>query len=105
MLEYKSSCFITSKIQLCIITYIFKNYYCKKIFLKLCSTISRKGEFMRIKNVKPNISDYNFLRLLISTIIIRGEMPIFENQQLQKDLYAFYNNIDFYLKIFVKKKV
>ena len=51
---------------------------------------------MRIQSSKPNISDYGFLRLLTSTIILHGEVPIFENQRLQKDLYDFYDNPDFH---------
>lgn len=51
---------------------------------------------MRIESSKPNISDYGFLRLFTSTIILHGEVPIFENKQLQKDLYGFYDNPDFH---------
>ena len=50
---------------------------------------------MRIQSSKPSISDYGFLRLFTSTIILNGEVPIFENKQLQKDLYGFYDNPDF----------
>ena len=50
---------------------------------------------MRIKCDKPSITDYDFLRLLTSTIVSQYKVPIFENQQLQKDLYDFYNNPDF----------
>ena len=51
---------------------------------------------MRIQSSKPNISDYGFLRLFTSTIILHGEVPIFENQRLQKDLYCFYDSPDFH---------
>ena len=54
------------------------------------------------ESVKKNITAFAFLNLLSSTIVLQGKTPIFENQQLQKDLYDFYDNPDFYLKIFVK---
>lgn len=47
---------------------------------------------MKKQYSKPSITDYDFLRLLTSTIILHDENPIFENQQLQKDLYKFYDN-------------
>lgn len=51
---------------------------------------------MKIQSSKPNILDYGFLRLFTSTIVLHDEIPIFENQQLQKDLYDFYDNTDFH---------
>lgn len=51
---------------------------------------------MKIQCSKPSISDYGFLRLLTSTIVLHSEVPIFENQQLQKDLYGFYDNPNFH---------
>ena len=51
---------------------------------------------MIIQSSKPSISAYSFLRLFTATIILHGEVPIFENQQLQKDLYGFYDNPDFH---------
>ena len=47
---------------------------------------------MIIQSSKPSISDYGFLRLFTSTIVLHGKVPIFENHQLQKDLYGFYDN-------------
>ena len=47
------------------------------------------------ENVKANITGYEFLRLLVSTMMIQERTPIFENQQLQKELYAYYNHPDF----------
>ena len=47
------------------------------------------------ESVKKNITAFAFLNLLSSTIILQGKTPIFENQQLQKDLYDFYDNPDF----------
>ena len=37
----------------------------------------------------------NFVRLLVSTMIVQERTPIFENQQLQKELHEYYNNPDF----------
>ena len=34
---------------------------------------------MRIKCDKPSITDYDFLRLLTSTIVSQYKVPIFEN--------------------------
>ncbi len=47
------------------------------------------------ENVKKNISDYAFLNLLSSIIVLQKKPIIFENQQLQKHLYNFYDNPDF----------
>ncbi len=47
------------------------------------------------ENVKVNITEYEFLRLLVSTMMIQERTPIFENQQLQKELYEYYNHPDF----------
>ncbi len=49
---------------------------------------------MEKESIKTSISDYRFLKLLVSTIILRGENPIFENKQLQKDLYIYYDKED-----------
>ena len=47
------------------------------------------------ENVKVNMTEYEFLRLLVSTMMIQERTPIFENQQLQKELYEYYNHPDF----------
>lgn len=47
------------------------------------------------ENVKVNMTEYEFLRLLVSTMMIQEKSPIFENQQLQKELYEYYNHPDF----------
>ncbi|MEG1009822.1 MAG: hypothetical protein RSF67_08455 [Clostridia bacterium] len=50
---------------------------------------------MNIKCSKPTISDYSFLRLLTSSIILNNENPIIENHQLEKDLYPFYSRPEY----------
>ncbi|MDD6224421.1 MAG: hypothetical protein PUB18_05435 [bacterium] len=51
---------------------------------------------MRIRCEKANISDYGFLRLWVSTMVLQGQSLIFENHQLEKDLYQFYDNSQYY---------
>ena len=41
------------------------------------------------ESAKKSITDFSFLNLLSSTIVLQGKTPIFENNQLQKDLYKF----------------
>lgn len=52
--------------------------------------------FMNIECKRPNISEYDFLRLLVSTMIIQKQSTIIENHKLEKDLYDFYSNPDFH---------
>ena len=47
------------------------------------------------ESAKKSITDFSFLNLLSSTIVLQGKTPIFENNQLQKDLYNFYDNPNF----------
>ena len=51
---------------------------------------------MRIESSKPSISEYNFFRLLISTLIIRKDVVIIKKYELEEDLYQLYNNPDFH---------
>lgn len=51
---------------------------------------------MRIKCSKPKISEYNFLRLLFSTMIIQKQDVIIKKYDLEKNLYDFYDNPDFH---------
>lgn len=41
--------------------------------------------------VEVNISDYSFLRLLVSSIILKGQNPIIVNNKLERNLYSFFN--------------
>ena len=47
---------------------------------------------MRINSSKPKISEYNFLRLLSSTMIIQKQGVIIDKYDLEKNLYYFYDN-------------
>ncbi len=47
------------------------------------------------ESAKKGITDFAFLNLLSSTIVLHDRMPILENLQLQKDLYVFYDDPDF----------
>lgn len=51
---------------------------------------------MNIKCSKPTITDYDFLRLFISSIILNGASPIIENHQLEKNLFAFYSRLEYH---------
>lgn len=51
---------------------------------------------MKKENTIPIISDYKFLKLLLSTFVLHSGMITFENQQLQKNLYDFYDNPEFH---------
>ena len=54
-----------------------------------------EGIFMLKESVKKEITDFSFLNLLSTTIVLQGRTPVFENQQLQKDLYHFYHHPNF----------
>lgn len=45
---------------------------------------------------KIDISDYSFLRLLTSSIILKSQNPIIKNHELEKNLYKFYNRPEFH---------
>ena len=46
-----------------------------------------------IENISAeNISEYGFLRLLVSTIALQGKTPFFNNEDLEIDLCHFYDN-------------
>lgn len=45
---------------------------------------------------KINISDYSFLRLLVSSIILKKQNPIIKNHQLAKKLYDFYDRKEYH---------
>jgi len=47
---------------------------------------------MRINSSKPKISEYNFLRLLSSTMIIQKQGVIINKYDLEKNIYYFYDN-------------
>lgn len=51
---------------------------------------------MNIECSKPTITDYSFLRLLTSSIILKGGSPIIENHQLEKDLFDFYSRPEYH---------
>ena len=48
------------------------------------------------ESAKKSITNFDFLNLLSSTIVLQDKTPIFENWQLQKDLYDFYDNQEFH---------
>lgn len=50
---------------------------------------------MRIEQSKPNITEYSFLRLLVSTLRSDYHEVIVAKHQLEKDLYTFYDDEDF----------
>lgn len=51
---------------------------------------------MNIKCSKPTITDYDFLRLFTSSIILNGASPVIENHQLEKDLFTFYSRPEYH---------
>ena len=51
---------------------------------------------MRINSVKPKISEYNFLRLLSSTMVIQNQGVIIKKYDLMQKLYCFYDNPNFH---------
>lgn len=50
---------------------------------------------MRLECSKPQISEYNFLRLLSSTLILKKQDIIIKKYDLEKNLYDFYDNPKF----------
>ena len=48
-----------------------------------------------MKCTKPDISEYGFLRLYSATIVSQGKNPIFENHELEKDLYNYYSKEEY----------
>lgn len=50
---------------------------------------------MKIECTKPNISEYGFLRLYSAVIVSQGKSPIFENHELEKDLYKYYDKEEY----------
>ena len=52
----------------------------------MCYNIYRGGFFM---------SSYDFLSLLVTTIILHGNSPIIEKSKLQQKLYSYYQNPDY----------
>lgn len=46
---------------------------------------------------KYNLQEYDFLKLLVSTMIVQGHKVCFENADLEKILYKFYNNKEYKL--------
>ena len=51
---------------------------------------------MRINSLKPKISEYNFLRLLSSTMVIQKQVVIINKYDLMQKLYCFYDNPNFH---------
>lgn len=51
---------------------------------------------MRIEQSKPSITEYGFLRLLVSTLRSSYHEVIIAKHQLEKDLYNFYDSEDFH---------
>lgn len=39
-----------------------------------------------------NLQEYDFLKLLVSTMIVQGHNVCFDNDDLEKNLYKFYDN-------------
>lgn len=54
---------------------------------------------MKIEEYKPNITEFGFLRLLVSTIKAGYNEIVIEKNKLEKNLYDFYKNEDFKLLI------
>lgn len=50
---------------------------------------------MIVKNKKPNISKYDFLKLFLITSTIQEESNIIDNHDLEKKLYEFYDIPEF----------
>lgn len=50
---------------------------------------------MRINSLKPKISEYDFLRLLSSTMVIQKQGVIINKYDLMQQLYYFFDNPDF----------
>ncbi len=49
----------------------------------------------KIECTKPDISEYGFIRLYSATVISQGKNPIFENHELEKDLYKYYDKEEY----------
>ena len=45
---------------------------------------------------KTLISDYSFLKLLATSIILKGKSPIIINHRLEKDLYGLYDRDEYH---------
>ena len=45
---------------------------------------------------KTNISDYSFLRLMMSSIVLKKQSPLIINHKLEKDLYSFYDRKEYH---------
>lgn len=56
----------------------------------------RGGKNVTIECVKPEISDYSFLRLFSATIILQDQNPIIDNHQLEKELFEYYNKEEYH---------
>lgn len=51
---------------------------------------------MRIKCEKTEFTDYDFLRLLASSMVLQGQNPVIENHKLEHDLYMFYDKPEYH---------
>lgn len=51
---------------------------------------------MRIKCDKTELTDYDFLRLLVSSMVLHGQNPIIENHKLEQSLYMFYDRTEYH---------
>ena len=49
----------------------------------------------KVEGSKPDISEYGFIRLYSATVILQGKNPIFENHELEKDLYKYYDKEEY----------
>ena len=60
----------------------------------------------KIECSKPDISEYGFIRLYSATVILQGKNPIFENHELEKDLFKYYDKeeYNFFFEDIVKRE-
>ena len=60
----------------------------------------------KIEGSKPDISEYGFIRLYSATVILQGKNPIFENHELEKDLFKYYDKeeYNFFFEDIVKRE-
>ena len=60
----------------------------------------------KIESSKPDISEYGFIRLYSATVILQGKNPIFENHELEKNLFKYYNKeeYNFFFEDIVKRE-
>ena len=60
----------------------------------------------KIECTKPNISEYGFIRLYSAIVILQGKNPIFENHELEKDLFKYYDKeeYNFFFEDIVKRE-